>query len=281
MTKNWIAINIVLLLAAGLLGWQLYGSIKRFREENDPAKIVPVEDVKKKITAAESGLPPLQPAPRYNAPDYEAIAGKNLFAESRGVEETTEQAQPVEIPEMKVKPILVGTLIAASGSTATIVDPTTPDPRRRTQTKRIGDAYQGYTITEIAPTRMVLESGGRREIIPLYDGSKRAAQGGKTPVIATRVVNFGGQGSGGVVTGTRAVGGASSAEAPRQAQGARTVVPSSQPGGAVQPGVVAQPRQGSEAVQQPNETRDAQGRRVLRTPWGDIVRPPEPPPREE
>jgi hypothetical protein len=304
MTKNWIAVNLVLLMAAALLGWQLYGSVTRFRVENDPSKISPVGDVKRKLTL-DSGLPPLQPASRYNPEDFEVVSAKNLFAESRASEERTEEAPVVEAPALTVKPVLVGVVDMGQHSLAMIMDPSASDGRRRTQTKRLGDSIQGYTITEISSGRMVMESGSRREVIPLFDASKHPSPGGKTPIIATRVVNFGPAGGAGATAGrpTAMVVGPDSARppaaagAPSSRAAARSTQTSAQPSAAPQAtptpavtrdaqgrrvirtpfGEVAQPEGQEQTPANPNEMRDAQGRRIIRTPFGDVVRP-EPPP---
>lgn len=295
MTKNWIAVNVLLLMAAALLARQLYVGIVRFRAENDPAKLAPVADVKRKL-APESGLPPPPPPRTYNAAEFEAIAAKNLFAESRSAEERTDQPQVAETPPLDVKPQLVGVIQSGDQSLALIVDPSAGDTRRRAQTKRLGDGYRGYTITEIAPTRMVLEAGTRREVIPLYDGSRPAGPGGKTPIVATRVVPFGTGAnyatggtsrptSGPIVVesqrptaapapaGTRA--GQAGSQPPARA-GARTAQQASQPA-AVQSRPAAAPAGAQQTV--PGELRDSQGRRIIRTPWGDIVQPEQPPRR--
>jgi len=297
MTKNWIAVNVLLLLAAALLARQLYVGIVRFRAENDPAKLAPVADVKRRL-APESGLPPPPPPRTYNAAEFEAIAAKNLFAESRSAEERTDQPQVAETPPLDVKPQLVGVIQSGDQSLALIVDPSAGDTRRRAQTKRLGDGYRGYTITEITPTRMVLEAGTRREVIPLYDGSRPAGPGGKTPIVATRVVPFGAganYATGGTVrttsgpvvvesqrpaaapaAGTRA---GQTGSQPAARAGTRTGQPASQPA-AVQGRPAATPAGAVEqAAPVPGELRDAQGRRIIRTPWGDIVQPEQPPRR--
>jgi hypothetical protein len=169
-------------------------------------------------------------------------------------------------------------------------------------TKRLGDTYQGYTITDITSSQMVLENGPRREVIPLFDGAKHQPQGGKTPILATRIVSFGGGGvSGGsqiaasgavaaaVPVGRPAVpqpafsAGAGSPSSlvntiitPAQAQqmNAQTAGPArSAP--AATPAPVRQPAPVTN-IQQPaptwNERTNEQGRRVIRTPFGDIIR---------
>ncbi|MBM3790767.1 MAG: hypothetical protein FJW35_10535 [Acidobacteria bacterium] len=297
MTKNWIVINVVLLTVASLLGWQVYRSVQEFKSRNDPAAIAPTEDLKKRITA-ETTLPPAPPRAAYNPGEFAAIPDKNLFAESRSGEERVADTQVAEVPALSVKPVLVGVILSGSENLALVVDPTSQDARRRAQTKRLGDSFQGYTITEIAPTRMVLEYAGRREIIPLYDGSRRSAQGGKTPVIATRVVNFGGGGTSGAATGIRPAvteAGRAVVTNPSARSVTRTAQPAGTPVVQTNPEPGARPAEGQESQGQrmirtpfgefpepapqatsPTELRDAQGRRIIRTPFGDIVRP-EPP----
>jgi hypothetical protein len=277
-------VNVVLALTAALLGWQLYVSVKRFRVENDPAKISPVEDVKRKITL-ESGLPPL-PLPRqYNAAEFESIASKTLFAPSRGPEEKTEPAQVAETQPLDVKPELVGVIQAGGESLALIVDPAASEGKRRAQTKRVGDNYRGYTVTEVASGRMVLESGSRREIVAMFDGSKRAGPGGgKTPIVATRVVAFGSGSSYASTVPLRTAGGPTVVEtarpvatpAPTTRTGGRSSQAAAQPAGTVQTVPAQQPAGGQQAPSLPGEMRDSQGRRVIRTPWGDIVQPEQP-----
>jgi hypothetical protein len=283
MTKKWIAANVVLLLTAALLGWQLYVSVDGFREANDPAKISPVEDVKRKITL-ESGLPPLQSPRQYNAAEFESIASKNLFAPSRSPEEKAEPTQVAETPALDVKPDLVGVIQSGGESLALVVDPAATDGKRRAQTKRVGDNYRGYTVTEIAPGRMVLELGSRREIISLFDGSRRSGPGGKTPIVATRVVAFGSGSSYASAGATRTGGGPTVIETARPAAAPASATRTStrsgqagaQPGSSIQSVPVQAPASGQQAPSLPGETRDSQGRRVIRTPWGDIVQPEQP-----
>jgi len=279
MTKKWIAVGAVLMLISGLLGWQLYVGAKRFNAEQDLAKIQPATDVKR---ISEGGIPPLQPPRRYNAAEFGAIPNQNVFSESRAREEKTDVQQVVPPPELNPKPTLVGITLSGNQRQALIIDPTIPAARQMA-TKRPGDVYQGYVITDITESQMVLESNGRREIIPLFNGSKHTAQAGKTPIMATRVVSFGAGGAStaaapAVVTG----GGSGAAARPSGSGGASVAIGSPRPAG--QP---AQQTQQPPAVQtQPvrpgvptNTNVDSQGRTVIRTPFGDypVATPPKPP----
>ena len=297
MTRNWIVVNLALLLIAGLLGRELYVSVKRFNRENDLSKLQPTHDPKK-ITPGD-GLPALPPARQYNAAEFAAIPGENIFSESRGKEDKVDTPAP-ETPPLAVKPVLVGVTISGDQRRASIVDPTVPGTARRSQTKRIGDNYQGYTITEITTSQIVLTSGTRREIISLHDGAKRPAPGGKTAIIATRVVSIGGATAASGVAPSiipSSAGQARPAVAAAPGQPVTTVIggppnasgsaaPNALPQNNAQAGAArtnlqqGRPTQGNspQPPLNPGERIDEQGRRVIRTPFGDVVREPSPNP---
>jgi hypothetical protein len=210
--------------------------------------------------------------------EFVVIPENNVFSESRTREEKADSTSALEPPPLTQKPILVGVSIVDNQKRASIIDPSNPAQgrNRRSQTKRIGDVYRGYTITDIAPNHIVLESGARKEIIPLHEGSKRQ-QGGKTAILSTRVVSIGG----GTVTGgvPVIVVGAS----PVSGRTATAPVSASASANILQP-VVGLPVAGSQRTPPTNVTptqsqplptteTDAQGRRIIRTPFGNIVRP--------
>jgi hypothetical protein len=275
MTKKWIAITLLLLVITGLLAWRLHLSILQFNAENDLTKIQPVRDIKQK-SVQEKPMPRLAPAKTYNPAEFTVIPENNLFLETRSKEEKVELTPP-EPPPLAQKPILVGVSIADNLKKASIIDPTAPgsDRNRRAQVKRIGDVFHGYTITEIATDHIVLESGTRKEIIPLHEGSKRP-QAGKTAILSTRIVSFGGGGiSGGtpvsVVAGSSGSG--RTAVAPVASQ---VPVTSTQPPGSPQattPRAVPGNASSTTTPGVPLQGTGTQGRRVVRTPFGDIVRP--------
>ena len=151
MTKNWIVVNLVLLMISCLLGWQVKTSVDRFHAENDLGKISPVGDVKRRLTL-EAGIPQVQPPRTYNAAEFAAIPSKNVFSETRAREEAEQQvaqAQVSDVQPLAQKPIYVGVTIFENQRMASIIDPTAAGGGRKTQTRRIGDVYQGYTITDI------------------------------------------------------------------------------------------------------------------------------------
>jgi hypothetical protein len=291
MGKKWIAINAVLLAIAGVLAWQLHTSVGRFNSQSNIGKVQPTPDVKQKLAQAMTLRSPAPP-PTYTPSDFQIVPDQNIFSETRAREEKVEAAPvaPV-VAELVAKPVLVGVTLSGSQRLALIIDPTAQGGGRRTQTKRIGDVYQGYTITDITESRMILEAGSRREVIPLHDGSKHQAQTGRTPILTTRVVYFGKGTAGGsppgvqgVVTGGMAAprpAGAAGGITPIGAGSAGTTTAGSATGIRTVP---QQGRQGSAPSPQPPVANpqapgpnQPPGSRVIRTPFGDIVRPDVPP----
>jgi hypothetical protein len=285
MTKKWIAINVLLLAVTGLLARQLRVSVQQFQAENNPAKIQPARSAKQPATPEKP--PPTKTAPRMYAPgEFSVIAEKVLFVDTRGRMESTEVAAVPETPPLTQKPILVGTTIMGDRRLALIVDPTVPAQgqarSRRTQTKRIGDSYQGYTITSITEERIVLEAGTRREIIPLHEGPKRS-QAGKTAILATRVVPVG---AGGTATAATAVAGGSVVVS-RPATPSQTPVttmtiqqPAQTQGRQATPGA-KQPPATTITIQPsaPTQMQIPPGARLVQTPFGDVIREVPQPPR--
>jgi hypothetical protein len=274
MAKRWIAINLLLLVSAGLLGWQLRASILRFFSENDLAKIQPAQS--RKPTAIQEKSPvQLVPAKNRLPNEFATIPEKTIFSDSRSPESESETvASPDSLP-LTQKPILVGVIIADNQYKALILDPagSSQDKNRRIETKRIGDVYRGYTITGIAADHLVLENGTRREIIPLHEGTKKG-QPGKTPILSTRVVPFGG---GGVSGGTPIMVPPRSVSTPRvptvtvnaPVSSSQTIV---MPGG--MQARTTPPTTPVEELPDPTISPTTPGgTRVIKTPFGDIIRP--------
>jgi len=284
MSKKWMAISFLLFAVAALLGWHLRNSIQQFSADNDPATIQPVQDVKQLIAKEKNPSRPA-PAKNYIAEEFAIIPENNVFSESRSRgEEATEEVVESEAPPLTEKPILVGINISNNQKTALLIDPrsSSTDRNRRAEIKRIGDVFYGHTITEIAPDRIVLTSGSRTETIPLHEGSKQNRPG-KTPILSTRIVSFG---------GGDASGGTPVAASARTAGAARTQVPAATPrtGSVSKPNPpapdaeqsIAPAPQTSTASQRARQVRSQQSpsagsseppTRVIRTPFGNIVRP--------
>jgi hypothetical protein len=270
MTKKWIAINLILLAAVSVLGWQLYQSVKRFKAQNSIASLTRPQAVK---NAAETTMPPAEPVRKFSDAEYAVIPTNDLFVEARKKDAVVEAPAPVEVArKLNNPPTLVGIAIAGTQRRAMIVDPTGSGPAgaRKTQTLKIGDDYQGFAVTAITDNGMVLEAGASREVIPLFAPGK-VPQQGKTPILPTQTVNFGPAQQG----GPQRPGGASGAQG-RTAVASQAPVSIGGQRGNQPPVVVGGPQQRATSATQPqgqmpqNQFIDSAGRQVVRTPFGDL-----------
>lgn len=295
MTKKWIGINLLLLIAAILTGRQLYVSVLQFKADNSLAKIQPDPALNEKI-AQESILPPALTSKIYNASEFAVLPEKNLFTETRTSDDSQDGSSLFGGLAEAQKPILVGVMINGNEKYATILEPQTQGRGRSSaaQTKRIGDTYQGYSITEIAPDHIVLDNGRQKETINLRV-NRKPAQRGKTAAKAIKVIPIGG----GATTGNiqvAVVSGTPGARSPAKTTATRipspepdsaprnvlTPVPGIMPAGQPQastPAPIPEAAEGASPSQQtPAASPGGNQRksRVLRSPFGDIVRQPEP-----
>lgn len=290
MTKKWIAINLLMILIAAITGRQLYVSVKEFKAENDLSEIQPDRSLSQKV-AQETILPPPIANPRYRESDFSLIPEKNLFSESRMREDSTDAPVASGTMPASQKPILVGIILAEDQKIASILDPRNRGRNSEVLLKRIGDEYAGYTVTVIESDHIVLESGGRKEIVTLDDGPQ-TARTTRASAGLPRVFSIGGGTTAGNIQFNPA--GRTGAPQTSPAAAARTVVPQANnnirnnvvaASGILPPaGQQAEPPPGENTQQEytqtpksrpPASTSDRTPRdpRVVRTPFGDIIRP--------
>ncbi len=292
MTKKWIGINLLLLVLVAIAGRQLYVSVQQFKAENDLSKIQPDRTLSQKI-AQETILPTPPVDIRYDASDFAVIPEKNIFLESRRREGSSDTPVPTGTMPASQKPTLVGVILTETQKIASILEPRSRGLNAGVQFKRIGDEYAGYTITDIASDHIVLDNGRQKEIITL-DESSQSARRGRTNYVPTRVVSIGGGATTGNIpvsivargTGTPSSTPVSSVRTvdPRTTSSVRdNVVPVAGilPGGSQQAVLDSQENeQQQEEIQRPKSQppvstpgRAQRDPRVIRTPFGDILRP--------
>jgi hypothetical protein len=295
MTKKWIAINILLLVTAVLFGRYLRDAIKDFKHKNNTTVAASAE---KPLIPADKSLPASESNATKNPSDYGVVWEKMIFSETRSNKEVEDAqakvAEVIVVPPLAQKPILVATTISENKQEAWIIDPTAPQPpprpvtvtstpggaqpiivgppqvgARRAQRKRIGDTYQGYTITRINAENIVLSSGTRTETIPLHEGSKQA-KGGKTAIKTTQVVSIGKpatQAGGTAPAGTQGVQTAAMMQGAPQTQAA---IAARSQGTGTSPTPAP-----SRATSQPAPNTigtTPSGQTIIRTPFGDVTR---------
>ena len=190
------------------------------------------------------------------------------------------------------KPILVGIILAENQKIASLVGPRSRGRSPEPQFKRIGDEYEGYTITDIASDHIVLESGGQKEIITL-DESSQPARRGRTNSLPIQVFSIGGGAATNNIPFSIIPGRTGASQSP-PVPSARTVNPGTDNNARNNvplPGIVPSGSQQAETTpsgnatqQESTETSKSQpltptpggvqrDPRVIRTPFGDILRP--------
>jgi len=294
MTTKWIAINLLLLVLVGITGRQLYVSVQEFKAENDLSKIQPDRSLNQKI-AQEPTLPPPLRDIRYNISEFANIPEKNIFSATRTSESSANNTLPSGTMPANQKPILVGIILTEGQKFASILEPRNRSRNSEVQFLRLGDEYSGYTVTGIASDHIVLENGSQKEIITLEDGTQTARRGRRNAA-APQVFSIGG----GAATDNiaiRIMSGKGGAPPSQPVPAARTVNPRANndarndtvpvsgilPGGGQQAETTPQGSgQQQESTQssktQPPTPTQTPGRaqrdpRIIRTPFGDILRP--------
>jgi hypothetical protein len=201
MNKRWIFIIGLLLIVTGLLAWQLSRSIRQFNRENDPSRITSVRPVP--VNGRQNTMHAVQPPPQ-SASDFKSIVDQNVFSDTRSNNVNYDAPVVIESPPIKNRPYLLGVMVSAGESFATLLDPSNPQSavpgKRRGRTMRVGDVYEGYTLVDIAKDQIVLQNGTRSEVIKLGDSARKKEKGIKTPLIASRIIGFGSSAINGVTT---------------------------------------------------------------------------------
>jgi hypothetical protein len=286
MTKKWIGINLLLFIVAAIAAYQLYDSIQQFETNNDISKIGPAE-----TGSQEPLLPPPPKIERYSPMEFAEISDKNVFSETRTKGESSEAttAATGTLPAAQ-KPTLVGVIISDKQKVATLQEPRTGGRTGQVLLKKVGDTYQGYTITGIETDHIVLDNGIQKATLALNDTSQPAPNR-KTVTVPTRVVPFGNTAatataSAAIVVGqtlpTRSIPGRTTpqtANTPTDNINQNFIVPV--PGGQTgrqttqaETPAAAQATTQQPATQQPaaNTANPNGGTRIIRTPFGEILR---------
>jgi pyruvate/2-oxoglutarate dehydrogenase complex dihydrolipoamide acyltransferase (E2) component len=209
MAKKWIALNLLLLIAAVGLARELYQQYEQFKTKTDSARIDMISGENPAATKAAHGASTdiSMSTPRHMDADYFIISENTLFSDTRGRGTSTQAVVTQLPPPLNPKPVLVGTMMIDGEFTASVVDPSAQQTRGGQfvpEIRRVGDVYRGYRITSIEAEQMVLENGGRIEIIPLNRAARRPQAARPQAASGARVVPIGpgGGSSGGVSVST-------------------------------------------------------------------------------
>ena len=171
MRRQDLAVNLLLLMSMGGLGWKLHRDWKDYSMRNGPQSLQ---------THAISTVA----VPAISAtPDYTAVPRLNPFQADRNdvIQEAAVTAKPVGPP-----PLFYGSIIMGETRFALLATEQSPKPERVSE----GSTFDGYHIVQVLPESIVIESAAGRDEIMLYNALMRLhRQQSKTTVSATSALS--------------------------------------------------------------------------------------------
>jgi hypothetical protein len=276
MAKKWIALNILLLVAAVGLAREMFRQYEQFKTKSDLAVIAPVHvenQASAKSTPGASITDISIEEPDETDTDYFVISEKTLFSEMRGSnnEETVQTPLPKAAPLPNPKPILVGTTLIDGQYAASVIDQASAAVRGgqgNPETWRLGDFYRGYKVTAIDSEQLVLENGGTREVLQLNRAARRTPQTARSSMMAA--VNLVSVGP--AITSSGALTVSMGSTAVPAVRGAAAQPPQAKaPQGGQAQGGQAKPTRGTQ-----EQAQQGQGQRLtLTSPDGTVISLPE------
>src|SRR4051812_12117300 len=152
---RWITITL-LVCGAVALGWKLQADWRVYRAKNDPAAL------KLRPMSPPAALPGELPAH-----DYAVVAQQNPFHPERNdaVPPPPQAAAVASGPP----PLFYGSMILGKERFALMAMENHPKPRKVLE----GDSFNGYKWAEVLPQSVVLESGGSKNEVMLYNAISR------------------------------------------------------------------------------------------------------------
>lgn len=154
MRRQDLALNLLLLLSLGALGWKLHRDWKDYAMRNGPQTLET-----RPISAVSV------PAPSAT-PDYTAVVRQNPFQADRNdiIPEVAAQAKPMGPP-----PLFYGSIIMGDTRFALMGTEQSPKPERVSE----GSPFDGYQLVKVLPESIILESAAGRDEIMLYNALMR------------------------------------------------------------------------------------------------------------
>ena len=151
---RWLMI-VLLLAGAGGLGHRLRAEWRQFRASNDPSAI------KLRPTA------PLTEPAAAPTPDYAVVAQQNPFHPERN--DALPPPPPVAPAPTGPPPLVYGSMMLGKEHFALMA--TESDPKLRKVME--GDTFNGYKLAEVKAQSVVLEYGGSKNEVMLYNALSR------------------------------------------------------------------------------------------------------------
>jgi hypothetical protein len=304
MSKRMLLLNILLLVGCVYLGRMVY---QDFSEFDNTHKVVAVEPESAENKGADSKALAVQSPSPVTPSENMVISEKNLFLESRSLQAATAVPVPEVAPALNPKPMLMGVAMVGSEPRAFVQNVRAQPGQRSTKILKVGEAYEGYKVAQIQRGRVELSytspSGNvTTQVLDINDAANRAARtAARTPLTPSQVISIGSQNAAtvaaqqvpaiddqnrrvirtpfGDVTAPPGMQGAPARALPINPANQNRLLQQQEQQLQQQSQQQSQQSRTETTPMRRNEVIDEQGRRVIRTPFGDIIRPMETPPQ--
>ena len=168
MRRGILLLNLLMVIGTAVLAEQLISGWEAFEETNSVDRLVSrVDPDQRGLTDAGMVLEDL---PTPFLPEFLVISEKNLFTPQRGPEVEVE-AEPEEEnpPALPMKPALTGVSMMNGETSAFLTVYEGKKSQGKPQTVVVGDEVQGYTVSRITETTVLLTWRDQEVLIDIFD----------------------------------------------------------------------------------------------------------------
>ena len=167
MRQGILILNLLMVVGTAVLADRLISGWEAFEETNSLERLVsqvePGQEAPANVgVALEEGARPF--------PEFLIIAEKNLFTPQRGPE-AEEEAEPEEVkpPVLPMKPALTGVSMMRGERLAYLTVYEGKKSSGKSRAVAVGDEVQGYKVSEITDTTVLLTWRDQEVIIDIFD----------------------------------------------------------------------------------------------------------------
>ncbi len=174
MKQGILILNVLMVIGTAVLAEQLISGWEAFEETNSVERLVSNVEPGQG-GAADVGVA-LEAGPR-PFPEFLIIAEKNLFTPQRGPE-AEEEIEPEEekAPALPMKPALTGVSMMNGERRAYLTVYEGKKSSGKSESVAVGDEVQGYRVSEISDTTVLLTWRDEEVLIDIFDTKGAAKQ---------------------------------------------------------------------------------------------------------
>jgi hypothetical protein len=174
VARKILLINLLLLMGVAGLSYHLVEAWEAFESQRNLAAIL--ASAERQLGPAEEPAVTAAP-PEVQLPDLSVISERDLFRpERRPPAEVPADTAVVEAPKFPKRPQMQGASEVNGERRALLTIYDTPKSPGDLRQVAKGDLVQGYTVTDITDTTVVLQWNDVREVIDMFDAEPGAPQ---------------------------------------------------------------------------------------------------------